>query len=80
MNLQEGDSGGHSRYTALHCAARMGHIETATLLLERGAKADVLDKHGNTPKNLAEKKGDSTHKAMIELLDKAEQAAASKKK
>ena len=74
--MQESEHQGHSRYSALHWAAVKGHADVATLLLQRGARLDLHDKHGNTPKLLAEKK---THKAMAELLDAAEKAASKKR-
>ena len=76
VDMQESEHQGHSRYSALHWAAVKGHADVATLLLQRGARLDLHDKHGNTPKLLAEKK---THKAMAELLDAAEKAASKKR-
>lgn len=40
---------GVSRATALHVAARRGHVEIARVLLERGAEAEARDYKGCTP-------------------------------
>ena len=56
VDLQEPENQAHNKYTALHWAAQKGHLEMATLLIERGAKLDIRDKHSNSPLMLAEKK------------------------
>lgn len=53
------------RYTALHWAAVRGHRQMAELLMANGADHRLKDKHGNTPKTLAEKKG---NKAITDIL------------
>jgi len=42
-------SGGVTRATALHMAARRGHLEIASALLVCGAAIDALDRKGETP-------------------------------
>ena len=66
VNLQEPleDKSG-SCYSALHWAALRGLKEMAEMLLKRGANRDMVDKHGNTPLALAEKKG---NKELVKLL------------
>ena len=67
VNQQEDTSEkSHNGYAALHCAAQKNYRDMLKLLLDNGATTTLLDKHGNTPKMLAEKKG---HKEVIELLD-----------
>lgn len=41
--------GGVTRATALHMAARRGHVEIARALLDAGAAVDVRDRKGDTP-------------------------------
>ena len=41
-------------------------MQMTELLLSRGANPTLTDKHGNTPKNLAEKKGENEIAAMLE--------------
>ena len=43
--------------TALNVACYKGHEESAILLLRAGARADVVDRFGDTPKSLAQQKG-----------------------
>ena len=66
VNLQEPveDKSG-SCYTALHWAALRGFAGIVELLLQRKANQHLVDKHGNTPLQLAEKKG---NKEIINLL------------
>ena len=40
-------------YTALHRAAMGGHLEVAALLIERGAKVNLVDRYGGTLLDLA---------------------------
>jgi ankyrin repeat protein len=40
---------GVTRATALHMAARRGHVEIARALLDSGAAVNVLDRKGDTP-------------------------------
>jgi truncated hemoglobin YjbI len=42
-------SGGVTRATALHMAARRGHVEIARALLDSGAAVNVRDRKGDTP-------------------------------
>ena len=66
VNLQEPpDDKSGSCYTALHWAALRGFTGMAALLLKRRANMHVLDKHGNSPLALAEKKG---NKEILALL------------
>jgi len=62
-----------SGYVPLHWAAHKGHKEMLQLLLARGAAVGVKDKHGNCPKELAQKKG---FKEIVELLEEAEKKQA----
>jgi len=41
--------GGVTKATALHMAARRGHVELARALLECGAAVEALDRKGDTP-------------------------------
>lgn len=40
-------------YTALHWAAKHGHLESARLLLKAGAQIDILNQNGDSPFDLA---------------------------
>lgn len=51
--------------TALHRAAANGFVDFARMLLNRGAKTDIKDKDGYTPKKLAQRLG---HTQIVELL------------
>eukprot|EP00325_Prymnesiales_sp_UTEX-LB-985_P016966 CAMPEP_0174755368 /NCGR_PEP_ID=MMETSP1094-20130205/106211_1 /TAXON_ID=156173 /ORGANISM="Chrysochromulina brevifilum, Strain UTEX LB 985" /LENGTH=715 /DNA_ID=CAMNT_0015961257 /DNA_START=10 /DNA_END=2157 /DNA_ORIENTATION=+ len=53
-------------YAALHWAAHKGHLEMCELLLSRGANPALNDKHSNTAKALAEKKGEAEVVSLIE--------------
>ena len=39
----------HGHGSALHIAAREGHLEIASLLIDKGAEIDVLDRNDFTP-------------------------------
>ena len=41
--------GGVTRATALHMAARRGHVEIARALLDSGAAVNARDRKGDTP-------------------------------
>ena len=69
VNQQEPVSDkGLSGYTPLHWAAFKGYKSMVELLLKRGADPTLLDKHSNTPKALAEKKGEAE---VVAILDDA---------
>lgn len=53
------------RATPLHIAARCNHIEIASLLIERGVSANILDGHSRTPLHFAASEG---RLAMLDLL------------
>ena len=63
---------GSSAYSPVHWAAQKGYLDMLKLLHSRGAIVTVKDKHGNTPRSLAEKKG---FKEVVEMLTWAEAAA-----
>ena len=52
--------------TALHAAVEAGKLETARLLLDRGASVDVRDSNGRTALELAQLKGQT---ACVDLLE-----------
>ena len=54
-----------SSCASLHWAALRGFTEMAQLLVKRRANIELVDKHGNTPIALAEKKG---NKDIVRLL------------
>jgi hemoglobin len=58
-------SGGITRATALHMAARRGHVAIARALLDSGADVNARDRKGNTPFQRAMNCG---KKAMSQLL------------
>ena len=62
-------------YAAIHWAAQKGHSKMLSLLIESGASVTLTDKHGNTPLQLAEKKG---HKEVISMLEKHKPTAGDK--
>jgi len=67
VNMQEPiEDKGASGYAALHWAAMRGFREMLELLIKRGANLELLDKHGNTAKALAMKKG---NKEVVRLLE-----------
>ena len=72
INYQEPETGGHTKFCALHYAAHKGHEEMVDLLIERGAKLDLRDKMGKTPKDLAEKKAEPAYKRIVDKLEAAE--------
>ena len=51
--------------TALHYAAKNGHTDRVELLLQRGAKADVLDSTGKTALDLAQAYGRGNTAALL---------------
>jgi hemoglobin len=57
--------GGVTRATALHMAARRGHIEIARALLDCGAAAEARDRKGNTP---LERALNCRRRTVVELL------------
>ena len=57
----------HSGYTALNCAVRGGHLETAKMLIECGAEVNTGSRHLQTPLILAAHQGDLD---MVKLLVK----------
>ena len=57
---------GASGYAALHWAAMRGFKEMLDMLIKRGANLELQDKHGNTAKALALKKG---NKEIVRLLE-----------
>ena len=72
-NLQNGafiNSKNKSGRTALHAAARFGHIETVAALVRVGADATLRDITNNTPAYYAATNG---HSECAELLKKAEE-------
>jgi hypothetical protein len=67
VNRQEAwQDKGNSGYAPLHWAAQKGHLAMTELLLARGANPLVVDKHGNNPYSLAEKKGEKEVLAVLE--------------
>ena len=56
INEQQPITTSSNQSSALHIAATKGLEEMCTLLLKRGAKKDLKDKHNNTPLKLAESK------------------------
>ena len=53
MGKADADTLNGSSYTALHIAAYNGHLEAAALLIERGAKVNLVDGYGGTPLDMA---------------------------
>lgn len=49
MGKADADTLNGSSYTALHIAAYNGHLEAAALLIERGAKVNLVSRFGDTP-------------------------------
>ena len=47
----------HRRVTALALACDRGHDSSAVLLIQAGARTDVVDAWGETPLSLAQEKG-----------------------
>ena len=55
LNVKDHDKeNGDDGRTALHWAAARGHLRCIQLLIEAGARTDVLDNHGRTPAQLAD--------------------------
>ena len=75
VNEQEAEDQAHNKYAPIHWAAHKGHLEMVRLLIERGARLDMKDKHGNTPKQLAEKRmqaersGEAQYKAVVDEIE-----------
>jgi len=59
---------GNSGYAPIHWASHKGHAAMVELLLTNGAIPTILDKHSNSPKMLAEKKGEKDVVALIEMF------------
>jgi len=77
VNKQESmQDKGLSGYSPLHWAAQKGHIKMVELLLAHGANPNLLDKHSNSPKMLAVKKGEHEVVAMLEAPPPKPGAAA----
>ena len=51
--------------TALHAAARNGHLDVVRLLLDSGAQKNVTSKAGATALHVAAQKG---HSQVVQLL------------
>ena len=49
MGKADADTLNGSSYTALHIAAYTGHLEAAALLIERGAKVNLVNVYRETP-------------------------------
>lgn len=49
----EANATNHYGYTALHWAAKHGHLESARLLLSFGARIDLINQNGESPIDLA---------------------------
>ena len=49
MGKADADTLNGSSYTALHIAAYNGHLEAAALLIERGAKVNLVSGYRETP-------------------------------
>ena len=67
--LQVDAQGRYNGYTALHDALSQGHLEAATVLVEAGARADVVAHDGTTPRSIAAALGDPELEALV--ADKA---------
>lgn len=63
VNLQGTTEG----FTALMMAAAEGQVEVVRLLLARGARADILDRDGDTAEKFAREKG---HSEVLKLMGK----------
>lgn len=53
--------------TALHIAARCGHLEVAKVLLKKGAQPNLRSEHSATPLRIAKEK---KHTEIVELLQR----------
>jgi len=70
---------GNSGYAPLHWAAHKGHAAMVELLLAHGAHPAALDKHSNSAKMLAEKKGERQIVALLEAAASRPAAAMAAK-
>ncbi|KOO26285.1 d chain transport protein, partial [Chrysochromulina tobinii] len=57
VNVQEPAGAKSKKYTALHQACYLGHLEFAKMLLDAGADQSIQDVSGQTAKQIADKKG-----------------------
>ena len=74
-HAQDVDSQGFDdRSTALHLASARGHVEVICALLDNGAEAAAVDKHGSTPLHLASSGGHA--RAVRVLLEHGVDATA----
>ena len=67
--LEDVNSKASDGQTPLHWASKSGHLETAQLLLEKGANINTADKAGLTPLHLASQNG---HVKVAQLLAAAQ--------
>lgn len=54
--------------TALHVAVSEGNVETVKFLLDHGASIDMPDKHGWTPRDLADQQAHTEIKALFDSI------------
>eukprot|EP00900_Chrysochromulina_parva_P012627 jgi/Chrpa1/21365/Chrysochromulina_OHIO_Genome00023502-RA len=66
VNVQEPAGAKSKKYTALHQACYLGHLEFAKMLLDAGADQSIQDVSGQTAKQIADKKG---HTQVTKLLE-----------
>ena len=59
---------GEQGYTPLHLAAKFAYPKLAELLLQRGARTDMLTKDEKTPRDLAGAKQERSHAQMGDML------------
>ena len=57
------------RATALHEAARNGHVEATLLLLQHGADPNLCNIYGENPMHLAAKYGEDATYALLKKFD-----------
>jgi ankyrin repeat domain-containing protein 50 len=67
-NVPDINAQGSNGETPLHDAAKMGYVKSAKVLLDHGARTDILDKSGKTPVRYAK---DMKRVKILELLRKA---------